>query len=83
MANTQVYKYTFLIIECIDHESKNNANYSLYGISHHSGSLYGGHYIAYILKDNNLPTFSEALNDDGKWYRCNDSHVTSISEADL
>ena len=23
-----------------------SVNYSLYGISHHSGTLYGGHYIA-------------------------------------
>jgi ubiquitin C-terminal hydrolase len=40
-------------------------------MSHHSGTLYGGHYIG------------EVLNDDGKWYRCNDSWVTSINEADL
>jgi ubiquitin carboxyl-terminal hydrolase 2/21 len=30
---------------CIEHESKRKAKYNLYGISHHSGTLYGGHYI--------------------------------------
>ena len=29
----------------IDHDSKKKAKYNLYGISHHSGTLYGGHYI--------------------------------------
>lgn len=29
----------------LDHDSKHNAKYQLYGISHHSGTLYGGHYI--------------------------------------
>jgi len=30
----------------IGNPAKNAAQYELYGISHHSGSLYGGHYIA-------------------------------------
>jgi len=54
-----------------NHASKKKAVYSLYGISHHSGSLYGGHYIGEVLGDN------------GKWYRCNDSWVSSIHEPDL
>ena len=29
---------------------KSPVNYSLYGISHHSGTLYGGHYIGYIFE---------------------------------
>jgi len=46
------------------HESVKQANYKLYGVSHHSGSLYGGHYICEV---QNVTT--------GRWYRCNDSHV--------
>lgn len=44
------------------HESKNKASeYRLFGISHHSGSLNGGHYIA------------EAYNEESNsWFRCND-----------
>ena len=39
----------------------------MYGISHHSGSLNGGHYIG------------EAMNlDNGAWYNCNDSMVSKI-----
>ena len=53
------------------HKSKKQATYNLYGISHHSGTLYGGHYIG------------EALGDNGKWYRCNDSNVISINEPEL
>lgn len=48
------------------------ANYKLCGISHHSGSLYGGHYIGEV---QNL--------DDGQWYNCNDSRCSkSYSGAD-
>mmetsp|Transcript_6618 Transcript_6618/g.4967 ORF Transcript_6618/g.4967 Transcript_6618/m.4967 type:complete len:225 (+) Transcript_6618:886-1560(+) len=52
------------------HPSKEQAQYQLYGISHHSGSLYGGHYVGEVLGDN------------GKWYDCNDSWVTSTNEPD-
>ena len=46
-----------------NHISKDRAKtYKLYGISHHSGSLHGGHYIGDVM---NL--------DDGTWYNCNDS----------
>ena len=53
----------------IEHESKINAKtYSLYGMSKHSGSLNGGHYIGDV-KDI----------DTNKWYNCNDSSVSSTS----
>jgi ubiquitin C-terminal hydrolase len=50
----------------LDHGSKKNArSYSFYGMSKHSGSLNGGHYVA------------EVKNTDSKtWYDCNDSHVS-------
>ena len=41
------------------------SKYSLYGICNHSGVLSGGHYTAYIKKNN-------------KWYLCNDSNITEI-----
>jgi len=44
------------------------SSYKLYGISHHSGSLNGGHYIGEV---KNLDT--------GAWYNCNDSHCSKIS----
>ena len=49
-----------------NHNSKKTANkYRLYGMSHHSGTLNGGHYIG------------EAMNlDTGVWYHCNDSHCS-------
>ena len=42
--------------------------YRLYGISSHSGSLCGGHYVAYVKHG-------------GKWYYASDSHVSPIDEA--
>lgn len=46
-----------------EHESKDRAHkYTLYGISHHSGTLNGGHYIGQVM---NI--------DDANWYTCNDS----------
>ena len=47
---------------------KKAGSYKLYGISHHSGSLNGGHYIGEV---KNL--------DDGTWYNCNDSHCSKLS----
>lgn len=41
----------------IEHESKSDALYSLYAISHHSGTLTRGHYIAEVLNPS-----------DNKWY---------------
>lgn len=49
-----------------DHKSKDRAkSYKLYGISHHSGTLHGGHYIGEVM---NM--------DDGAWYLCNDSRCS-------
>jgi ubiquitin C-terminal hydrolase len=60
------------MLNIIDHKSKQAAaSYNLYGISHHSGTLNGGHYIG------------EAQNLDNKtWYNCNDSHCSKISGPD-
>ena len=33
------------LIYDLDHVTKNDGVYNLFGISHHSGSLYEGHYI--------------------------------------
>lgn len=54
------------------HHSKQLArNYKLYGISHHSGTLYSGHYIG------------EAMNlDTNQWYTCNDSVCSKTGAAD-
>ena len=47
--------------------NQHGSRYTLYGISHHSGSLNGGHYVA------------ETMNaDTGEWYDCNDSSVKKI-----
>ena len=46
---------------CLDAE-----NYTLYGMSKHSGSLNGGHYVGDV-KDL----------DSNKWYNCNDSSVST------
>ena len=54
------------------HPSKKLAkNYKLYGMSHHSGSLNGGHYIGEVM---NLDT--------NTWYDCNDSRCSKISMPD-
>jgi len=43
------------------------SQYRLYGMSHHSGSLNGGHYIGEVMNV-----------DDKTWYNCNDSQCTKI-----
>ena len=44
----------------------------MYGVSHHSGSLYGGHYVAEV---RDLTS--------GKWFKCDDSYVSPCSNPDL
>ncbi|KAK6038479.1 hypothetical protein COOONC_24016 [Cooperia oncophora] len=64
--------------------------YSLYGVVVHSGSLSGGHYIAYVksrhrLKQNGTTTIENLceesdINNDGQWYYCSDSQVLAVNE---
>jgi ubiquitin C-terminal hydrolase len=42
--------------------------YDLYGVCNHSGNSYGGHYTCFIKNAN------------GKWYECNDTMISVISE---
>ncbi|KAK3228187.1 hypothetical protein Dsin_008049 [Dipteronia sinensis] len=46
--------------------------YELYAISNHYGGLGGGHYTAYA-----------KLIDENRWYHFDDSHVSSVSEAEI
>ncbi len=48
-----------------DYCATKQSEYNLFGISHHSGYMGGGHYVADI------------LNSDGKWYHCDDSHASA------
>ena len=62
------YFLMYLISSPLEHQSiKRASTYKLYGISHHSGSLNGGHYIGEV---KNLDT--------GDWYNCNDSHCSKL-----
>jgi ubiquitin C-terminal hydrolase len=55
-----------------EHASKDKAkSYKLYGISHHSGTLNGGHYIGEVLDL-----------DQGQWYSCNDSRCSKQASPD-
>ncbi|CAG9310154.1 unnamed protein product [Blepharisma stoltei] len=47
-----------------------NTRYSLFGVVVHSGSMLGGHYIAFV-KHNNA------------WYHCSDTHVSQVSETQI
>uniref|UniRef100_A0A8D8PLY1 ubiquitinyl hydrolase 1 n=2 Tax=Cacopsylla melanoneura TaxID=428564 RepID=A0A8D8PLY1_9HEMI len=49
-------------------KDQKDVQYSLYGIVEHSGSLHGGHYVAYV-KTNS-----------GQWYYASDSRVNPVSE---
>jgi ubiquitin C-terminal hydrolase len=53
---------------CVDPVAKASSVYDLYAVSHHFGSLSGGHYTAFC---RNL--------DDGKWYNLDDSRASSSS----
>lgn len=55
-----------------DNADTSEHTYHLYGISHHSGYMSGGHYVADI----------KNVSGDGKWYHCDDSYISSITEPD-
>lgn len=44
-------------------------NYKLYGMVHHVGGLYGGHYTATVLSS-----------EDKAWYECNDTQVNKVDK---
>jgi len=56
----------------IGDKSEEKYIYNLYAISNHSGSTSGGHYTAFVKNDK-----------DGKWYDCNDSFVSEVSENNI
>ena len=45
--------------------------YALYGMVVHSGTMDGGHYVAYVRYGDH--------SDKAKWYCANDSHVSCVS----
>lgn len=49
-------------------KDQKDVQYSLYGIVEHSGSLHGGHYVAYVKTSS------------GQWYYASDSRVNPVSE---
>ncbi|KAI5692640.1 hypothetical protein M8J75_001704 [Diaphorina citri] len=49
-------------------KGQTDVQYSLYGIVEHSGSLHGGHYVAYVKTSS------------GQWYYASDSRVNPVSE---
>ena len=51
------------------HASKKDAMYTLFGITHHSGTMSKGHYISEVLSQSDM-----------KWYKCNDSIIEQISQ---
>lgn len=47
--------------------NRDNYQYTLMGICMHYGNQMGGHYVSVVRSD-----------DDGKWYHCNDQHISSV-----
>ena len=64
-------KFLIQVNSISDHSTKSRAIYNLFGVSHHSGSLYGGHYIGEVMSMS-----------DRRWYNCNDSTVRPIAAPD-
>ena len=59
------------MLEALDGESKRS--YDLYGVVNHSGSLEGGHYIAY----------SRNLKLNNGWHRYDDQDVTAVAASEV
>lgn len=56
--------------------------YSLYGVVEHSGTLHGGHYIAYV-KVRQKTEENVGVPSPGKWYYISDSRVMEASESSV
>jgi len=54
--------------------TKDNKNYSLYGVIIHYGSIHGGHYISYVKKHNKDSKMNE-------WFKCDDENITKVDES--
>jgi len=54
----------------IDPYLRGSTNYQLFALTVHHGTLSGGHYVAY------------ALRDDGNWYHFNDEYYQAIRESE-
>ncbi|XP_026414145.1 ubiquitin carboxyl-terminal hydrolase 2-like [Papaver somniferum] len=56
--------------------------YSLLGIVEHSGTMRGGHYVAYVKGDKSSGK-KEEDNEDSTWYYASDSHIREVSLAEV
>eukprot|EP00794_Sanderia_malayensis_P000416 gene416-1052_t len=58
-----------------DQLSIDDLQYTLFGIVEHSGSLHGGHYVAYVK--------SRTMDSKTKWYHVSDSRVSEVQESSV
>ncbi|KAI3853771.1 hypothetical protein MKX03_001212, partial [Papaver bracteatum] len=61
---------------------KGEYKYSLLGIVEHSGTMRGGHYVAYVKGDKSRGK-KEEDNECSTWYYASDSHVREVSLAEV
>ncbi|KAI3965946.1 hypothetical protein MKX01_010903 [Papaver californicum] len=61
---------------------KDEYKYSLLGIVEHSGTMRGGHYVAYVRGDKSRGK-KEEDNEGSTWYYASDSHVREVSLAEV
>ncbi|KAJ4955155.1 hypothetical protein NE237_011938 [Protea cynaroides] len=63
-------------------EERGNCEYHLVGVVVHSGTMRGGHYIAYV-RGNKSRGRTEKFSGESTWYYTSDSHVREVSLAEV
>lgn len=66
----------FKICRC---EDAYNCNYSLVGVVEHSGTMRGGHYIAYVRGGEKRKGTTDIDHVGSQWYYVSDQHVRQAS----
>lgn len=64
------------VYRCMD---RDDCNYRLVGVVEHSGTMRGGHYIAYVRGGNRKRSSGEAEKDASVWYYASDAMVKEVT----
>lgn len=74
----------FDIAEFMDPEHrKSRPLYDLAGISHHSGNMHGGHYVAHVNTNCGQPPASASTQSSARWMCFNDARVSSVNASSI
>jgi ubiquitin carboxyl-terminal hydrolase 4/11/15 len=65
-----------------NHENQPHSSYNLFAVSNHMGGLSGGHYTAYVRKDDDIQQQQQQINNgESVWFEINDSTASPVDSS--